>query len=141
MHMTNEVFSCSLRECNSLDWYGFPEDHRSPHDAWIESIQVLEPSSGDRHENRGLEIHIRLLAAYQDGIIEFTYRGVQEYSIHAMRDIAGHGDWLNDEVDVRRHDTLWHKVTLTNGSFEIEANEVEYRWTPMPPCPSLVVSD
>jgi len=49
-----------------------------------------------------------------------------------MRDAAGHGDWLEDEVDVRRHDTLLHKVKLTNGSFEIEADVIEYKWTPLP---------
>lgn len=96
--MTNEVFTCSLRECSSFDWYRLPEDHRSPHDAWVESIIISEPSSGDRHENRGLEIHVRLLGAYHDGTIEFNYKGVQRYSIEAMRDAAGHGDWLEDEV-------------------------------------------
>lgn len=130
--MINEALTYSLRECAASDWYKFPEDHRSPHDAWVESITISEPYSGDRHQNRGLEIHIRLLAGYHDGIIEFIYKGVQEYSIRAMRDVAGHGDWLDDEVDVSRHDLLVHKVTLTNGSFRVEANEVEYRWTPLP---------
>lgn len=130
--MTNEVFTCSLRQCSSFDWYTFPEDHRSPHDAWVESITISEPSSGERHEKRGLEIHVRLVGAYHNGTIEFTYMGVQSYSIRARRDVAGHGDWLEDKVDVRRHDSLRHCVTLTNGSFEIEANEIEYKWTPLP---------
>ena len=30
------------------------------------------------------------------------------------------------------HTHLLHKVTLTNGSFEIEAEDVEYKWTPLP---------
>lgn len=130
--MTNEVFTCPLRQCSSSDWYKFPEDHRCPHDSWVEAITISEPSSGERHQNRGLEIHVRLLGAYHDGIIEFTYKGVQNYSIRGMRDVAGHGDWLEDEVDIRRHDTLLHKATLTNGSFEIEAHEIEYKWTPLP---------
>lgn len=129
--MTNEVFTCSLRECSSFDWYSFPEDHRSPHGAWVESIKITEPSSGDRQENRGLEIHVRLLGSYHDGIVEFTYREVQSYAIQARRSLVGHGDWLEDNVDVRRHDTLSHCVQLTNGSFEIEANEIEYKWTPL----------
>jgi len=29
------------------------------------------------------------------------------------------------------HTHLLHKVTLTNGSFEIEAEDVEYKWTPL----------
>jgi hypothetical protein len=130
--MTNDVFTNPLRQCCSLDWYKYPPDHRCPHDAWVESVTVSEPSSGERHENRGLEIHIRLLGAYHDGIIEFAYTGVQNYSMQAVRDVAGHGDWLEDEVDVKRQDTLLHKITLTNGSFEIEAKDVEYKWTPLP---------
>jgi hypothetical protein len=101
--MKNEPFTCPLRQCWSLDWYKYPPDPRCPHDAWVESVTISEPSSGERQENRGLEIHIRLLGAYQDGTIEFTYRGVQNYSMQAMRDVAGHGDWLEDEVDVKRH--------------------------------------
>ena len=129
----NEAVTFSLRQCGSFDWYSFPEDHRSPHDAWVESIMISEPSSGERHQNRGLEIHVQLLGAYHDGTIEFIYTGVQSYEIRAMRDRAGHGDWLKDEVDVRRHDTLRDRVTLTNGNFEIEANEIQYKWTPLPP--------
>lgn len=130
--MTNESFAVSLRECSSLDWYKYPPDHRCPHDAWVESITISEPSSGERHQKRGLEISIRLLAAYHDGTIEFTYTGVQNYSMQAMRDVAGHGDWLEDDVNVKRHDTLLHKVKLTNGSFEIEAEDIGYKWTPLP---------
>ena len=129
--MTSEVFICPLRECSSFDWYKFPENHRSPHDAWVESITISEPSSGERHQNRGLEIHVRLIGAYHDGTIEFTYKGVRRYAIEAMRDVAGHGDWLEDDVDVKRHDSLLHRVTLTNGSFEIEADDIEYKWTPL----------
>jgi hypothetical protein len=131
--MTNEALTFPLRQCVVFDWYKFPPDHRCPQQASVESITISEPSSGERHENRGLEIHIRLLGAYHDGIIEFTYKGVQNYSVQAMRDVAGHGDWLEDEVDVKRHDTLLHKITLTNGSLEIEAEYVEYKWTRLPP--------
>src|SRR5690349_10494077 len=100
--MTNKVFTCTLRECTAFDWYKFSTDHRCPHDAWVESIAISEPSSGERHQKRGLEISIRLLGAYHDGIIEFTYKGVHNYSMQAMRDAAGHGDWLEDDVDAKR---------------------------------------
>ena len=119
-----------LRECSSSDWYAFPEDHRSPHDSWVKSITISEPSSGERQEKRGLEIHIQLLAAYHDGIIELTYKRVLRYSLEGMRDVAGHGDWLEDEVNVKKHDSLLHRIMLTNGTFEIEAEDVEYKWTP-----------
>jgi hypothetical protein len=130
--MTNETFTCPLDQCFALDWYTFPPDHCCPHDAWVESITILEPSSGERHQNRGLETHVRLLGAYHDGVIEFTYKGVQNYSIRAMRDRAWHGDWLEDDVDVRPHDIVRHRVTLSHGSFEIEAEYIDYKWTPLP---------
>ena len=74
---------------------------------------------------------MRLLGAYHDGTIEFTYKGVQRYLIQATRDGAGHGDWIEDKVEVKRKDTLVHKVTLTSGDFEIEADAIEYTWTPL----------
>jgi hypothetical protein len=130
--MNKKASSCSLRECSSLPWYTSPEDHRSPHDCWVQSITVSEPSSGERREIRGVEIHISLLGAYHDGTIEFTYQRVQRYSLEGIRDTAGHGDWLEDELKLRKNNSLLHKVTLTNENFEIEAEEIEYRWTPLP---------
>jgi hypothetical protein len=129
--MTSEAFVRPLRECAFSDWYRFPEDHRCPHDSWVQAITISEPSSGERQENRGLEIHLLLLGAYHDGTIEFTYKGVQRYSIEAMREKAGHGDWLEDQVYIKNHDSLLHKVTFAKGAFEIEAQDVEYKWTPL----------
>jgi hypothetical protein len=123
--MTNEVLTCSLRQCSSSDWYTLPEEHRSPTGAWVKSITISDPSSA------ASLIHVQLLGAFRDGTIEFTYKEVQSYAIRARRDVAGHGDWLEDKLDVKRHDSLRHRVTLTNGSFEIEANEIEYKWTPL----------
>jgi hypothetical protein len=135
--MEHEIFVCSLQDCNTADWYSFPEDHRSPHDAWVESITISEPFSGEHQEKRSLQIQIRLLGAYHDGIIEFTYKGVNSYSLEGMRDIAGHGDWLEDEVQhKKKHDLLIHSVTLTNGTFHIEAEDIQYKWTPLPNYPA-----
>lgn len=50
----------------SSDWYFSPHEHRCPHDAWLESITISEPSSGKRHEVRFTSIRIRLLAAYHE---------------------------------------------------------------------------
>ena len=35
-------------------WHYDFSDHRSPHDSWVESITVQEPSSGNRHQHRKL---------------------------------------------------------------------------------------
>lgn len=131
-HMTSEIFTFPLRECSSSEWYKLPKDHRCPHDAWVESITISEPSSGERHQVRGLEIRIRLLGAYHDGNIEFTYKRVLRYLIGAIPERAGHGDWLEDDVDVTKDASLVHRVKLTDGSFKIEAEDIEYKWIPLP---------
>src|SRR5215472_10521062 len=95
----NPIF-LPLRECSRSDWYVSPEHHRCPHDAWVEAVTISEPASGERHQDRELQIQIRLLGAYHDGIIEFTYRHVQNYSFEGSG-ITGHGDWLRDEVEER----------------------------------------
>ena len=55
------------------------DDHRGLHDSWVESLIVTEPSSGDRHENRAIEIQVRLLGSYHDGHMTISYREVQSY--------------------------------------------------------------
>jgi hypothetical protein len=34
----------------SSDWYFDFTDHRCPHDAWLETLILSEPSTGDRRE-------------------------------------------------------------------------------------------
>jgi hypothetical protein len=99
--MSQDNLLLSLRECILSDWYAGPEDHRCPHDAWVEAVTISETASGDRHEKRELEIRMRLLGAYHDGIIEFTYKQVENYSLQALKASGGHGDWLRDEVEER----------------------------------------
>ena len=121
---------CSLRDCCNADWYHDFQDHRCPHDAWVESITVSEPSSGERHERRSLDIRVRLLGAYHDGIIEFTYHGVRRYSLEGSQQ-RGHGDWLSDKVETTDDDVLVHTVRLADGAVRIEAQDAEYKWTPL----------
>jgi hypothetical protein len=129
--MSQETLRLPLRECISSGWYTSPSDHRCPHDAWIEAVNVCEPASGERQERRLLEIRIRLLGAYHDGIIEFMYKGIDEYSLQASMAPNGHGDWLRDEVDDCGVSIL-HTIVLANGRLQIKAAEVEYKWTPLP---------
>ena len=119
----------SLRECQLSDWYASPEDHRCPHDAWVEAVTISEPASGERNQERELQIQIRLLGAYHDGIIEFTYRRVQHYSLQ-MSGITGHGDWIRDEIE-DGNGFILHTVSFAHGSFNVQASEAEYRWTPL----------
>jgi hypothetical protein len=98
----------------------------------VESITISEPSYGEHHQVRGLEIRVRLLGAYHDGNIEFTYKRVLRYLIGAIPERAAHGDWLEDDVDVKEDASLVHRVKFTNGSLKIEAEEIEYKWIPLP---------
>ena len=49
------------------------------HDSWLESLTISEPASGNRSQNRAIEIRIRLLSAYQEWK-PLDHR-VREYSI------------------------------------------------------------
>lgn len=64
------------------------------------------------------------------------YKGVGSYSLDCQRDVAGHGDWLEEEVRAKGHNSLFHNVKLTSGSFHIEAEDIEYKWTPLPNFPA-----
>src|SRR5258707_457232 len=64
------------------DWYFSPEDHRCPHDAWLESFHLTEPSTGQRHETRTLSLQVRLLGAHHDGYIELLYPQVFSYHLN-----------------------------------------------------------
>ena len=74
-----------------------------------------------------------MLGAYHDGNIEFTYKRVLRYLTGAIPErAAGHGDWLEDDVDVKQDTSLVHRVKLTNGSLKIQAEDIEYKWIPLP---------
>lgn len=61
------------------EWYFDFSDHRCPHDSWLESVTIGETSMGARHEQWTSTLTIRLLGAYHDGCIEFSYPGVYDY--------------------------------------------------------------
>ncbi len=79
---------------------------------------------------------MRLLGAYHDGIIEITYKRVANYSLQALKATCGHGDWLRDEVE-ERDGSILHTVLLANGKIQIEATEIDYKWTASPIDPSI----
>jgi hypothetical protein len=48
------------------DWYLGSADHRAPHDAWLLSASFDETGLGERNEDRGVSLCVRLLGAYHD---------------------------------------------------------------------------
>jgi len=116
------------------DWYFGDSDHWAPHDSWLESVQIIEPSSGNRHEIRAASITIRLLGAYHDGYIELHYPNVFEYRLTADALGQGHGDWRYDEFRLNEnghlvHEVEWASFGVTN-SWLIVASDVEHKWIP-----------
>lgn len=115
------------------------EDHRNPHDSWVESLTIVEPSSGERHEMRSLEMHVRLLGAYHDGHMVLIYRDVQSYGLNTPLTFkgpplnVGHGDWLVDEVTLSESNLVQHEIEFSRGTrWCIECRDIEWAWYPKP---------
>lgn len=116
------------------DWYFGFSDHQAPHDSWLESVSISEPSSGQRSEIRTVSITIKLLNAYHDGYIEFYYPTVFEYKLSGNALSQGHVDWRYDEFRLNDKDQLvheieWRSYEATN-TWLIVASDVIHRWLP-----------
>jgi hypothetical protein len=110
------------------DWYFDANDHRSPHDAWLEEAAFLEPSSGARHQDRSTALRVRLLGGYHDKILEFEYPVVLAYTLQTPSAAQGLGDWRYDEFRVSDRGTLIHEIEWSGGGrWQIEAADVEFR--------------
>ena len=121
------------------DWYFDGNDRRSPHDAWLERVTIVEERATGGCDPAKIRIELRLLGAYHDVWIDLRYRDVSQYRIElasANRDRGhGHRDWRYDEfrlVPGRRveHEIEWWGIEST-GTWLIEAADVEFQWTPI----------
>jgi hypothetical protein len=138
-------FPSSALALATSDWYFGFSSHQAPHDAWLESIQVFEPSSGERHEIRTTSICIRLLGAYHDGYIELHYPTVFSYQLTADTLGQGHGDWRYDELRLDEkgrlvHEIEWASYGATN-TWLIVASDVHHRWLPFTEAEQAVQPD
>jgi hypothetical protein len=116
------------------DWYFNFNDHRCPHDAWIESLEFRELGSSDRQEKRELSLKLTLLGAYHDGRIEIYYPRVYAYRLDNSNSFSGHGDWRYDELRLSERGNLLHEIEWANGnafdSWLIEASDMTLQWVP-----------
>lgn len=113
------------------DWWYDHTDHRCPHDGWLESAVIREPSKGKRHEIRKTMLRVRLLGAYHDGHLELIYRHVFRYRMDVTHAEGGHGDWRYDEFRVSDDGHLVHEIEWADaGTWLIEAKDIEHRWIP-----------
>ena len=114
------------------DWYYGFDDHRAPHDAWLELATFEEVATGERNEVRQLSLKLRLLGAYHDKWIEFYYPKVFSYTMSSEACALGHDDWLYDEFRLSPEGHLLHEIEWagkgnSNGSrWLIEASDVQF---------------
>lgn len=116
------------------DWYFGFTSHQAPHDAWLESLTIEEPSSGARREPREVTITIKLLSAHHDGHIQLHYPRVFEYRVSGTELGQGHGDWRYDEFRLDKKGRLIHEIEwATYGatvSWLFVASDVHHTWLP-----------
>ena len=97
--------------------------HQSLHDAWLEYLAIREPSSGERHELRRIEIECVLLGPYHDKEIVLTYLDVASYALKTPKEFAappsadtGHGDLLMHEMRSDSTGLIVHEMVFSRGS-------------------------
>jgi hypothetical protein len=118
------------------DWYFGFEDHRAPHDAWLQEVRFEEPAKGERSEIRSTCLRIRLLGAYHDLWLEFFYPQVYSYTLSGPAVCRGHGDWRYDEFRLSEAGHLLHEIEWAGYPSEegsrwiIEASDVEFTCEP-----------
>lgn len=121
-------------------WHYDYKDHRCPHDSWLESLVISEPSSGTRRETREIAIEMRLLGAYHDGYLRLSYCGVCSYSLSGERTHSklGHGDWLTDEIRRSDRGLVLHEILFRTGNrWTLESADIVCRWEPIIAKPSV----
>lgn len=121
------------REFALAKWHYDHDDHRCPHDAWVEKLTLEETATGDRHQVRRVQASVLLLGAFHDGFLSIEYLGVRDFSCHlsiVVRD-TGFGDWLVDEISVGEEGFVIHEVRFSTGaSYLIEFEDMQCRWSP-----------
>jgi hypothetical protein len=123
-------FPESAFELATSDRYYSFNDHRAPHDAWLEWAKFEEPSVGSRHEIRHLSLRVRLLGAYHDNFLEFFYLVVYAYEFRNNLAASGHADWRYDEFRLSPaghvlHEIEWAGPPGVEARWLIEASDVQ----------------
>ncbi len=119
----------------TAEWWHHPNDHRCPHDSWLESFTVSEVRGSDEAK-RITTIRTRLLGAYHDGHIELFYPRVFRYQLHSPSCVRGLGDWRYDEFTLSPDGHVIHEIEWAGFPYEegsrwiIEASDIEYQWMP-----------
>jgi hypothetical protein len=117
-------------------WYYDFNDHRCPHDAWLEQVMIREDAADETGGARAVSVEVRLLGAYHDGHIYFRYPRVFAYRLDAWDSGEGHRDWRYDEFRLSETGHVLHEVEWAGAAgtsrWLIEASDVQMRWEPVP---------
>src|SRR5215510_2978428 len=95
-----DVFPPSAYALATSDWYFDPQDHRCPHDAWLEKCELIEASTGERSEKRTLSLRLRIFFFKQKTAYDIFYPRVFAYSFSVADSLRGHCDWRFDELRI-----------------------------------------
>lgn len=127
-------FPQTAYEFAAADWHYNPQDHRCPHDSWVESLQISEKHSSEFDKKEGIKIQLTLLGAYHDGRIKINYEGVKGYNFNLLPDnfeVKHHGDWIIDEIRLSEQGWLIHEISFwLKGNWQIECKNIKYEWLP-----------
>jgi hypothetical protein len=122
----------SAYEFAAAEWHYDFNNHKCPHDSWVEYLAVKEGSTGSRSEIRHVDIEVKLLGAFHDKWLYLSYLDVISYSLSSSKrkpDI-GHGDWLIDEVRVSEKGLVIHEVIFDSGAkWLIECGDIRYNFS------------
>lgn len=110
------------------------KSHSSLHDAWLESLTVMETASGDRSQVRKLEIKISLLGSFHDRRIHLHYTGVARYSFDApprygepRYEHTAHGDLFTHEIRLGHQGLFIHEILFErDATFLIECSDIRH---------------
>jgi hypothetical protein len=119
----------SAYEFAAAEWHYDFNDHKCPHDSWVEHLNLKERSAGSRSEIRHLDIEVKLLGAYHDKWLYLSYLDVVSYSFHSgnKEGDVGHGDWLIDEVRLSEKRFVIHEVVFDTGAkWIIECGDIRF---------------
>lgn len=127
-------FPESAYDFATADWHYDPQDHRCPHDAWVESLILKETVRSKEAGDESILIEVTLLGAYHDGKIKISYENVNAYNLALLpsdRLTSGHGDWIIDEIRLSEKNKVIHEIKFwLAGNWKIECSDIKYEWIP-----------
>jgi len=142
LELNRERIPNSVYEFANADWHYNTMDHRCPHDAWLESLEIKEISTEGEKRSRSNSIYLILLGAYHNGKLHLSYDGVTNYSFERntssddpfLESIFrnGHGDLLVDEFSMSEENEMIHNLSFSNGvTWKIQFRGFSFEWIPL----------